>query len=221
MLNPFSYDVQFRMGSMVTFGLFLGATLMIPVTIHFWERGLRPFVVLFYHQAGRLGSSNIQRSKLRTTLTLAALMIGVSMVVIVWAITGSFKGDLDVWLTSYAGGDLFVTSTVLMGSDVWKQIGAVEGVAAAAPVRYLNIKWKAPTGEEDISFMALDPASYTRVTSFQFSQSAPDPQVSIEELSKGNAVFISSVLSEKYGLLPGDQVVLQTKTGPQPVELLV
>ena len=34
-LNPFPYDVQFRLGSFTVFALFLGATLIIPVTIKF------------------------------------------------------------------------------------------------------------------------------------------------------------------------------------------
>jgi putative ABC transport system permease protein len=214
-LNPFPYDVQFRMGSMVVFGLFLGATLLIPSSIRYWERSLRPFVSFLYRQSGRLGSGNVLRTKLRTTLTVAALMIGVSMIVIVWAITGSFKGDLDEWLTSYTGGDLYISSSVPMGGDVWKRLLAVEGVQAAAPVHFFNVKWFLPSGgEEEISFMALDPASYTQVTTFQFSQTEPDPQVSIQQLSEGDSVFISSVISEKYGLQPGDSLTIQTKTGP-------
>ena len=213
-LDPFPYDIQFRLGSLVTFGFFLGAALIIPATIRFWERGLRPIAVLLYRQSGRLGSSNISRAKMRTTLTVAALMIGVAMVVIVWAITGSFKGDLDEWLSSYAGGDLYVSSSLPMGTDVWKRLQGVEGVEAITPLHYFNVRWIAPTGDEEIVFMAIDPASYTRVTSFQFSQDDPEPQISIQQLSNGNAVFISSVLSEKYGFQPGDEITIKTKTGP-------
>ncbi len=213
-LNPFPYDVQFRLGSLVTFSLFLGATLMIPSSIRYWEIGLRPIAVLLFRQSGQLGSRNILRTKLRTTLTVAALMIGVSMVVIVWAITGSFKGDLDDWLTSYAGGDLYISSSLPMGDDVWKRIRGVEGVKTAAPVHYFNVKWLSPDGEDELTFMAVDLASYVDVTNFQFSQSDPEPQESIQQLSKGESVFISSVLSEKYGLQPGDSIVLLTKTGP-------
>lgn len=219
-LDPFPYDVQFRLGSMVVFGLFLGATLLIPATIQVWEWALRPLVVLLYRQSGRLGSSNILRAKLRTTLTMAALMIGVAMVVIVWAITGSFKGDLDEWLASYTGGDLYISSSLPMGVDVWRRLEAVEGVAAVAPISFLNVQWQTPTGDqEQVAFMALDPVSYTRVTHFQFSQTQPEPEVSIQRLSAGNAVFISSVLSEKFGLESGDQVVIQTKTGLHPFEI--
>lgn len=213
-LNPFPYDVQFRMGSLVVISLFLGGALVIPASVSAWERMLRPALGILYGRSGRIGGANVQRAKLRTALTVAALMIGVSMVVIVWVMTDSFKGDLDAWLEGYMGGDLYVTSSLPMGRDVWKRLEAVPGVAAAAPVRYFDVEWKTPTGDQEkLVFMAVDPASYSRVTSFIFSQGQPDAQQAVAQLASGESVFISSVLSEKYGLKAGDTVTLLTKNG--------
>jgi putative ABC transport system permease protein len=213
-LNPFPYDVQFRMGSLVVISLFLGGALVIPASVSAWERMLRPALGILYGRSGRIGGANVQRAKLRTALTVAALMIGVSMVVIVWVMTDSFKGDLDAWLEGYMGGDLYVTSSLPMGRDVWKRLEAVPGVAAAAPVRYFDMEWKTPTGDQEkLVFMAIDPASYNRVTSFIFSQGQPDAQQAVAQLALGESVFISSVLSEKYGLKAGDTVTLLTKNG--------
>lgn len=213
-LNPFPYDVQFRMGSMVVFSLFIGGTLTIPVSVIIWQRLLGPFLMLFYGRSGKLGSSNIQRSKLRTTLTVAALMIGVSMIVVVWAITGSFKGDLVDWLEGYLAGDLYVTSSLPMGNDVWTRLEAVEGVALATPATYFEVKWEKPDGKEEmLTFMAVDPGSYSQVTSFLFDQVETTEQAALERLNQGDAVYISSVLAEKFGLKPGDAIVLRTKTG--------
>jgi putative ABC transport system permease protein len=213
-INPFPYDVQFRMGSMVVFSLFIGGTLTIPVSVGVWNRFLGPFLRLFYGRSGQLGSSNIQRSRLRTTLTVAALMIGVAMIVVVWAMTGSFKGDLDDWLEGYLAGDLYVTSSLPMGIDVWKRLEAVEGIEVATPTSYFEVKWQKPNGEEEtLTFMAVDPGSYSRVTSFLFDQVETTEQAALERLDRGNAVYISSVLAEKSGLGPGDEFILRTKTG--------
>lgn len=213
-LNPFPYDVQFRMGSMVVFSLFIGGTLTIPVSVSLWHRVLSPFLMMFYGRSGKLGSSNIQRSRLRTTLTVAALMIGVSMIVVVWAITGSFKGDLVDWLEGYLAGDLYVTSSLPMGNDVWKRLEAVEGVSVVTPANYFEVKWKKPDGEEEaLTYMAIDPGSYSQVTSFLFDQVETTPQAALERLAQGDAVYISSVLAEKSGLDPGDEIVLRTRTG--------
>ena len=212
--NPFPYDVQFRMGSVVVFSLFIGGTLIIPGSVGLWERLLRPFIRVLYGSSGRIGSSNIQRAKLRTTLTVAALMIGVSMIIIVWVMTGSFKGDLDEWLQGYIGGDLYVTSSLPIGRDVWKKLESLPGVAGATPVRYFDVSAKLDQAtEEELVFMALDPISYNQVTSFVFSELATDEQGALSELASGDSIFISSVLAEKYLLEPGDTVSLMTKTG--------
>lgn len=78
--NLFPYDVQFRLGSLTVFGLFSGATLLIPGTVAAWERLTRPALKFIYGASGSLGGRNVQRSRQRTTLPVAALMVGVAMV---------------------------------------------------------------------------------------------------------------------------------------------
>lgn len=212
--NPFPDDPQFRFGSMMVFVLFLGGALVIPATVSAWERIARPLMGLLFGRVGQLGSRNIQRSRLRTTLTVAALMIGVAMIVVVWVMTDSFKGDLDEWLEGYIGGDIYVTSLVPIRENILRRIEAVPGVAAVAPVRYFEVEWRQPGEDwETVNFMAFDPASYSQVTSFVFSQSTPD---SLDKLSRGGQVFISSVIAEKYGLTLGDQVLIKTRLGETP-----
>jgi putative ABC transport system permease protein len=219
-LNPFPYDVQFRLGSLTVSFLFFGATLIIPASVGIWERLVRPLVKRIYGSGGRLGSSNIQRARLRTTLTVAALMIGASMILITRGMTDSFRGDLEVWINAYIGGDILVSSSLPMRSHIWRRLEAVEGVAAVAPIRYFEVVWEKPEGgTEDLTFMALDPAAHSRVTSFVFSDSQQDPQAALERLAAGDAVFISSVLSEKYKLQPGDRVRLRTRSGPHDFDV--
>jgi putative ABC transport system permease protein len=212
--NPFPDDPQFRFGSMMVFALFLGGALVIPVTVSAWERIARPVMGLLFGRVGQLGSRNIQRSRLRTTLTVAALMIGVAMIVVVWVMTDSFKGDLDEWLEGYIGGDVYVTSLVPIRENIVSRIEALPAVEAVAPVRYFEAEWRPPGQDwETVNFMAFDPVSYSQVTKFVFSQSTPD---SLDKLSRGGHVFISSVIAEKYGLAPGDQVMLKTRLGETP-----
>ncbi|MFN2197869.1 MAG: ABC transporter permease [Anaerolineales bacterium] len=219
-LNPFPYDVQFRLGGITVFALFLGGTLVIPASIGFWERILRPVISLVYGRSGLVGSSNVQRSKLRTTLTVAALMIGVAMIIVVWAMTGSFKGDLDEWLRGYVGGDLYVTSSLPIRRNVWNRLEAEPGVQAVAPVRYFEVDWYTPERtRETLVFMAIDPGAHSRVTSFVFSKDQTDPEQALQQLAAGDAVFISSVLAEKYGLGTGDNIELRTRTGDHAFQI--
>jgi putative ABC transport system permease protein len=213
-LNPFPFDVQFRLGSMTVFGLFTGAALLIPVTVGFWEGISRPLLKLVYGPSGRLGSRNIHRSRTRTTLTVSALMVGVAMVIMVRGMTESFATDLRTWMQAYLGGDIYITSSVRLSDDVARRIRSVDGVRAVAPIRYFNVKWRDPSQQvQNINFMAVDVPEYTRVTNFVFSGQHMDTEQALEQLETGQAVFISSVLAEKYGLVIGDVVSLRTTRG--------
>ena len=80
-INPFPFDVQFRMGSVTVFLFVFWCNHADSCKCPLWERLTRPMMRVIYGNSGRLGSSNIQRSKVRTTLTVAALMIGVAMII--------------------------------------------------------------------------------------------------------------------------------------------
>ena len=217
--NPFPYDAQFRLGSVAVIALFFGGTFMIPSSVTYWERGMRGIMRRLYGNSGLIGSLNLERSKMRTTLTVAALMIGVSMMIVVWTMTESFKGDLEEWLDGYIGGDIYVTSSVNMRTDLWQRLQSVEGVQAVAPVRYFEVKWYTPEGaEEDGLFMAVEPLAYNEVTSFVFDQTdnGVSEEAALLEMEGGDTIFVSSVMAEKYGLSPGDSLDLFTKTGKRP-----
>jgi putative ABC transport system permease protein len=213
-INPLPVDFQFSLENIIVFGLFTGATLLIPVTVGIWEFVTRPFMKLIYGSSGSLGSRNVQRSRQRTTLTVAALMVGVAMVIIVRGMTESFAADLRTWIQAYLGGDIYVTSPVRMRSDIERRLRNVDGVNEIAPLRYFNVDWVTPSGEtETINFMSIDVLAYARVTNFVFSGEQVDPQKAIERLSKGRAVFVSTVLAERYNLAPGSMITLKTNRG--------
>jgi putative ABC transport system permease protein len=208
--------VQFRLGSLTVVFLFFGGTLLIPGSVGIWQRITRPVVHWLYGAAGQLGSRNIQRSKLRTTLTVAALMIGVSMIIITRGMTDSFRGDLETWINAYVGGDLLVTSSSPMRSQVMRRLEAIPGVEAVTPMRTLDVTWETPDGKtEDLVFMGVDTETYNNVTSFVYSDSQVDGEAAYKKLSERNALFISSVLAEKYGLNAGDTLRLRTRSGEQ------
>jgi putative ABC transport system permease protein len=218
--SPFPPAIQYRIVSGPVFALFVGATLLVPITIGVWERSARPWVRRIYGSEGRLGSSNIQRAKLRTTLTVATLMVGVAMILGMRALTSAFEHDIREWIDKYIGGDLYVFSSLPMRADLGRQLEAVEGVDAVAPIRYFDVKRLKPDGgDERLSFMAVDPSSYRRVTSFVFVADQGDPDRLLERLEAGDAVFVSSVLSEKYGFRQGDTIRLKTRRGELDFEV--
>lgn len=214
--NPFPYDVQFRLGSVVVFGLFLGAMLLVPASTGVWERLARKPFQWLYGSGGQLGARNLERAQLRTMLTASALLIGVSMIVVIQGMTASFSADLFVWMEAYIGGDLFVNASVPLKRDMQDRLESVPGVYAASPIRYFETTWLKEDGEEEtLNFMAVDPSAHTSVTGFVFTDSTIDVERVVSELDQGGSLFISSVIAEKYGLDAGDSLWLQTRQGPR------
>jgi putative ABC transport system permease protein len=213
--------IQDRFSHAVALGVLLGGTFLIPTLFRAWERVARPLVQRLYGSEGQLGSRNALRAELRTMLTVAALMIGVAMILSIRAVTGAFAVDIRSWLDNYIGGDLYVHASYPMRTDLAQRLEAVEGVAAVAPIRYFGVERVRSDGtNEELSFMAVDPASYRRVTSFVFAANQGDPGRLLKRLAAGDAVFISSVLSEKYGLEQGDAIRLETRRGERDFQIV-
>lgn len=211
-----SREMRFLLSPIAVFSLFVGATLLVPVTVTVWERLARPGVKRIYGNEGQLGSSNVQRAKLRTTLTVAALMVGAAMILTIRSTTTSFANDIRSWLDVYVGGDLLVHSQVPMRDDLGKRLEGIPGVQAVTPVRYIDVEWAEPDGADArLTFMAIDPAIHRRVTDVAFTANQGNPDQLLAELDQGNVLFISSVMAEKYGLGRGDLLTLYTRRGAQ------
>lgn len=203
-----------RINNTAVLGMMLGGALLIPASVGLWERFTRAAMRRFYGREGQLGSRNIERSRWRTALTVAALMIGVAMILSIRAVTVAFDRDIRSWIDVYIGGDLYVFSSVPMRNDLQAKLTAVPGVDAVTPIRYLDIKRVKPDGEtESLALTAVDPASYQRVTSFAFAANQGSPSELMAQLAQGDTIFVSSVMSEKYGIAQGDTLVLKTRRG--------
>ena len=218
--SPFPPKVAYRTGSAAVFTLFLGATLVIPATVGAWVWFARPGLRRIYGSEGRLGSRNVQRAKMRTALTVAALMVSVAMILGIRAMTEAFEHDIQSWIDVYVGGDLYVYSSVPMRTDLGRRLQAVEGVAAVTPVRYFDVNRLRSDGEDErLVFTAIDPSSHMRVTSFVFAPNQGDPDALLDRLAAGGSVFVSSALSELHGLEQGETVRLETRRGEMDFEI--
>ena len=100
-------EAQFQVMNGGMMGLFAGATLMTPLTIILWERAMRPLMRFLFGGEARLGARNIRRARMRTTMTVTALMVGVAMLLSMRAMSASFQTDLGDWIDGYMGGEIY------------------------------------------------------------------------------------------------------------------
>lgn len=213
---PLRPAVSFTVGSNAIFAMLLGATLCIPLLIKPIEWAIRPFTLLLFGNEGRLGSSNVNRAQGRTTLTVAALMVGISMVVGIQGMTLSFETDMMDWVDTALGGDLFVRSPLHMRPDVEARLLALPQVTAVTKFRYVPSRLFATDGTDGYAiFSAMDPATYLDVASIRV-QNGPEPAELIRQLAAGDAVWIGADVANKFHLHVDDVVTLETRRGRRP-----
>ncbi|HTP07147.1 MAG TPA: FtsX-like permease family protein [Anaerolineae bacterium] len=210
---PLRDSVVFQVGSLAVFVMLLGATLMVPVSLDVMEKFVKPIISRLFGREGMIGAGNIQRSRGRTSLTVAALMVGVSMVISIGAMSRSFQQDIDAWVDTSVGGDLIVRSPLHMQQDFGSHLAALPGVEAVTTGRYFGVR-RAGQAADDLAlvFQALDPQTYWDVASFQFSEDRDlIPQIKHDFANGG--LLISTTVADHYKLERGDTLSLETRHG--------
>ncbi len=198
---------------------FLGAILVMPNLILALEPVGRRIIRAIYGPIGTIGSRNLARAKGRTSLTVGVLMIGVVMNVAIGAMSVSFKESMDDWISAAVGGDFMVSSSRVLYGDLARDLSGVEGVAAVTPQRFASIKIagiKNAAGfkarDDAVQMVAIEPLTYRQVTSFQFSDGVTE-EIALGDLQRGDAVMVSTTLSERWQVKRGDMVRLRTGRG--------
>ncbi len=209
--------------SMVCF--FLGATLTVSLAVSGLERLARPIAILIYGTEGALGTSNVRRSVGRTTLTVAALMVSLAMIISIESLAFSFETDMKNWIDNALGGDLYVRAPLPMRESFANKLEDVPGVEIVSPARLLSVSAAAGSLSSDTDadskfyYEAIEPTTFLQMGDMEFAANQGDPQANWNRLVEGKAVFISSTVADRYNLRQGDQIILLTRRGEQPFEI--
>jgi putative ABC transport system permease protein len=214
---PLRPEAEYPVGTASVFGMLLGATLVVPITIDAAEHLLRPVLAAVYGHEGWLGAGNMRRSKGRTTLTVGALMVGIAMIIGVQAMTTSFEADIAHWVETAIGGDLYIRSPIAMRLEFGQRLLSDPVTQAITPLTFRHVRHtlhgQGSEGGDTILFTAIDPLTYPQVASFVFEDSAADASAALAQLAAGDALLVSATLADRYHLSTGDTLSLETRRG--------
>lgn len=214
----------------------VGGTLAMPLTIKASERATRRVLTLIYGPTGGLGSRNLNRARLRTSLTIGVLMLGATMTISIGALQKTFDSAITSWLETAVGGDLTVASelTVTGGSpgdnapryEFARQLMALPGVELATPINVIPaemVGFQNSAGyaveNTTVGFQAVELPAYRQVAGFQFVADAEWEEEILARLSLGDALLVSSSIADKYHLRRGDSIRLRTRRGERNFEV--
>lgn len=216
---PWRPEVAYNVGTTAILLLLFGATLVVPLVVGVSEQMARPVATATFGNEGALGSGNVRRSLGRTSLTVAALMVGLSMVIANSSLAAAFIHDITAWVETALGGDLYVRAPLPMRESFERQLAALPGVGGVTKVRYFAVKvapgqLPADAAEQDtVFFAAIDPFTYRGVAEFEFASGQGDPEANWARFREGGALFISTVVADRYRLKQGDRLRLITRRG--------
>lgn len=212
-------EIRFTVGSTSILLILLGATLTVALASGWLERLARPLATVLYGREGALGSANVRRSVSRTALTVASLMVALTMIISINSLAYSFKEDMTAWIVNALGGDLYVRSPIVMRESFGRQLASVDGVQVVTPTRIILVRAAQRSVPRDqsvgdaIVLNAIEPSTFRQISDMEFAAGQGNTQANWQRLEQGDAVFISNVVADRYQLDQGDTLYLLTRRG--------
>lgn len=158
--------------------------------------------------------------RLRTTLTLLGIALGVGVLVAVVLVNRSVMRGFSDTLDDVSGRvDLEVTAAKGVEEDRLDVVRAVDGVAAATPVVQETAIYRRPDGQAErivllgVDLLGEDDARFRTYASPELKAIQADP---VEFLNSPTNVVLSRALAERLGIGLKGEVRLNTPAGQTP-----
>lgn len=195
-----------------------GVTLLLPWAVPFGLKVLRPFLQKGFGAIGRLAVDALEKNWRRTTMTVAALLLTLGMVIGVGSAIESLNEQITRRASGWFGAPLYVNANSYnafgsdqpLPADLESRIERVEGVEHAYPGRYgfVNVG-----GEQAVIYaIAVVEAAREAGVDNLSSPGGIDRDEFIEDLASGGVV-VSRYTARRLGLDVGDEMSLPTPAG--------
>jgi putative ABC transport system permease protein len=133
--------------------------------------------------------------------------------------TQSFESDIQDWIDTALGGDLFVRSPLNIEPEMEARLLALPEITAVTKSRLAASQMFTPEGDDVFSlFVAIDPATYLSVRGLRI-QEGPDEAEAIRQLAAGDTILVSANVANRFNLGVNDVVLLDTKRGQRPFRI--
>ena len=213
------------MGGVPLFGyaavvfVLLGCTLLGPLLLRGlqWARTCRSCGE--WSVTGSLAAEQLVRNPGRSSVTLSALVIGLTIMVGVGAMIQSFRYTVELWIDQTMMADVIVAPTLWWeGNDSDKEVAslsfeaqtaarAIPGVMAIDPYREV----RAMAQGTQVVLVSRDIRLHAERSQYLFE--AGDSTTILKKMITQKGVIVSEVLGERLGVQRGDILVLATPQG--------
>ena len=166
----------------------------------------RPFEWFFGAQ-GMLGRANLGRDRVRTGLTVGAMMIALAAVVALGTVAESARAGTERWVASILPGGYAIRTSLPLEVDTFRPtLEATTGLQVASPILELPAVRTTDTGRVETAVAGIDPNVFQDEDALILSDAARAD--AFAALRAGGAVLVPRSLADREGIGVGDSLAL-------------
>jgi putative ABC transport system permease protein len=166
----------------------------------------RPFE-WFFGAEGLLGRANLGRDRVRTGLTVGALLIGLAAVVALGTVAESARGTAERWVASILPGGYGVRIGVAVpDAGARPTLEETTGVGAVTPIVEFPAVEAVDGSQREAPMAGIDPTIFERTGSLIFAKG--DRNAAFAALRAGGAVLVPDPIAARDNLKVGDTLQL-------------
>lgn len=155
----------------------------------------------------RLARATLAHDPGRVAVTLAALSVGLALLVGLSGVADGTRRAGDAWVRDVAPANLAVVAITAVPTDFATNLAAVPGVASVTPVRLFEVAIAGRLA----SAMAVDPAAYQKLGALTVEGASR--AAAFAALQAGGAALVPRSVAVRFGLRSGDPLDLRTALG--------
>jgi putative ABC transport system permease protein len=196
-------------------GLVLGGTMVTVFALQPLARLIgRPFAWFFGAQ-GMLGGANLGRDRVRSGLSIGALIIGLASLVALGAVAESARATADRWVSSILPGGHAIRLGLPVDIDsLQPSFTETTGARYATPIPEFPLAVPGGEGPVEVSVAGIDPTIFEDTGSLIFVHGPRS--TAFEAMRDGGTVLIPDGMATQRGLGVGSQIELGMP-GQEPV----
>jgi putative ABC transport system permease protein len=190
------------------FAFVLGVSLLTGIALVYLHPLARKVLGRIGRLPGKVAAGNIRQNLGRTGVAIAAFMISLSMSIGLGSMIGSFRQSLIWWMDTQIHGDLYIgrVAETEVPEDLYEEMRHMKGLAGVHPFRIVQAIYR----NTSISVSAVDPSVLQKYARFGWLKGGDE---NWEPVKRGG-VIISESFSRRFGVKPGETLVLQGLQGP-------
>lgn len=207
-------------GFLSGFLIVLGFSLLAPVCIRALQVTSRELMARLFGPAGRIATANLASSLGRTSITVAALMIGLAMTIGMGIMIGSFRTTIDTWVDRTAKCDLWIKAGSSyrvegrISAETIRKIADVPGVEEVDPYREVHTTFR----DRSVILGSTSFEIALRRSELPIKEGGALREV-FREQEQGETCIVSESFSLRHATSVGDTISVKTPAGKLPLRI--